>query len=223
MSLGPAGDISYSFAAFRRAVIESSSRAHAADRRSGDVCAIHATHTHGADHDPRIRAPDDRPVLGNHASHGVRSSGRDNDSRGTGVLPPRGGAVRKLDDAGQSFLLQDSGTNEHCSSPGAGCRAGSSPFSRTPLRPRWAGPRGDETVGGARGGPGWAGSGCLSVTYAPRPSDSCFHRAETPEVHPLRPQQDQADTLITEWTSPRWPASPGRSWCPGPGAGRAWR
>jgi len=80
------------------------------------------------DENPRIRAPDDRPVLGNHASHGVRSSGRDNDSRGTGVLPPHGGAVRKLHDAGQSFLLQDSGTNEHCSPPGAGCRAGSSPY-----------------------------------------------------------------------------------------------
>src|ERR1035438_3597160 len=45
------------------------------------------------------------------------------------VLPPHGGAVRKLRDAGQSLLLQGPGTDEHCSSPGAGCRSGSSPHN----------------------------------------------------------------------------------------------
>jgi len=43
--------------------------------------------------------------MGDHASHGLCPSGCDNDSRGTGVLPPHGGAVWKLHDAGQSFLL----------------------------------------------------------------------------------------------------------------------
>jgi hypothetical protein len=67
--------------------------------------------------------------VGNHAGHGVCSSGCDNDPRGAGMLPPHGGAVRKLHDASQSFLLQSSGTNEHRSSSGAGCRAGSSPHN----------------------------------------------------------------------------------------------
>jgi len=43
------------------------------------------------------------------------------------MLPPHGGAVWKLHDAGQSFLLQGSGTNKYRATPGAGCRTGSSP------------------------------------------------------------------------------------------------
>src|SRR5437764_9932698 len=131
---------------------------------------------------------------------------------------------------------------------------------------------------GASAEDGSADIGGLSARYAPRPSDSCFHRAETREVHPLGPQQNQADTLITECTSRRsttsfrrrrwivvpWPSASstaeqsagrrrygprtrpdtpvlpvrtyltaalagetsgtrGQSWCPGRGAGRAWR
>lgn len=83
-------------------------------------------YTHESDKNPSLRAADDRPAVGNYAGYGVRASGCDHDSRGTGVLPPHGGAVWKLDDAGQSFLLQGSGTNKQCSSPGAVCRADSS-------------------------------------------------------------------------------------------------
>ncbi len=86
-------------------------------------------YNHGDGEDPSIRAADDCPAVGNHPSHGVCSSGCDNDPRGAGVLPPYGGAVWKLHDAGQSFLLQGSGTNEYRPSSGAGCRAGSSPHN----------------------------------------------------------------------------------------------
>jgi len=86
-------------------------------------------YTNESDKDPSIRATDDCPALGNHAGDGMRPSGCDNDSRGTGVLPPHGGAVWKLHDAGQSLLLQGSGTNEPCSSPGAGCGSDSSPHN----------------------------------------------------------------------------------------------
>ena len=83
-------------------------------------------YTHESDKNPSIRAADDRPAVGNNAGYGVRASGCDHDSGGAGVLPPHGGAVRKLHDAGQSLLLQGAGTDEHCSSSGAGCRTGSS-------------------------------------------------------------------------------------------------
>jgi hypothetical protein len=84
-------------------------------------------YTHEGDENPSIHASDDRPVVGNHAGDGMRPSRFDNDSRGTRMLPPHGGAVWKLDDAAESFLLQGSGTDQHCSSPGAGCRTDSSP------------------------------------------------------------------------------------------------
>jgi hypothetical protein len=90
-------------------------------------CSQRKQYTNESDKNPSIRVADDCPAVGNHAGHGVRPSGCDNDSRGTRVLPPHGGAVWKFDDAGQSFLLQGSGTNEHCSSPGAGRRTVSSP------------------------------------------------------------------------------------------------
>jgi hypothetical protein len=84
-------------------------------------------YTYKGDENPSIRAADDRLVMGDHAGHGVCSAGGGHDSRGTGMLPPHGGAVRKFHDAGESLLLQGSGTGEHCSSPGAGCRTASSP------------------------------------------------------------------------------------------------
>jgi len=45
------------------------------------------------------------------------------------MLPAHGGAVWKFHDAGQSLLLQGSGTDQHRSSPGTGCRTGSSPHN----------------------------------------------------------------------------------------------
>ena len=118
-------------------------------QRSGAVIAVTAIVVHGGltsvvrsknvfvavrkrsrldagDQDSRLRAADDCPAVGHHAGHGVCPAGGDNDSRGTGVLPPHGGAVWKLHDAGQSFLLQGPGTNKHGSSPGAHGRAYSS-------------------------------------------------------------------------------------------------
>jgi hypothetical protein len=62
-------------------------------------------YTYEVDENPRIRTVDDCLSVGNHASHGVRSSWGDNDTCGTGVLSPHGGAMWKLHDAGQSFLL----------------------------------------------------------------------------------------------------------------------
>ena len=88
--------------------------------------SLRKQYTDESDKDPSIRAADDCPAVGNYAGYGVCASGCDHDSRRAGVLPPHGGAVRKLDDASQSFLLQGAGTDEHCSSSGAGCRSGSS-------------------------------------------------------------------------------------------------
>ena len=88
--------------------------------------SLRKQYTDGSDKNPSLCAADDRPALGNHAHYGVRASGCDNDSRRTGVLSPHGRAVRKLHDARQSLLLQGAGTDEYCSSPGAGCRTGSS-------------------------------------------------------------------------------------------------
>lgn len=83
-------------------------------------------YTYEGDQGPSIRAVDDRPAMGNHARYGVRPARSDDDSHGARMLPPHGGAMWKFNDAGQSFLLQGSRTNKHCSSPGAGCRADSS-------------------------------------------------------------------------------------------------
>jgi len=83
-------------------------------------------YTYEGDQGPSIRAVDGSPVVGNHACHGVRPSRCDDDSRRARVLPPHGGAMWKLRDAGQSFLLQGSRANKHCPSPSAGCRADSS-------------------------------------------------------------------------------------------------
>lgn len=67
---------------------------------------------------------------------------------------------------------------------------------RETLRLGGAGPGGTRQSAAAAGD-GSAGIGCLTVTYAPRPSDSCFRNPEIPQVPRLPPHGEHRVTLAS--------------------------